>query len=268
MATYAVGDIQGCFGALQRLLKRIRFSRRDRLWLAGDLVNRGPDSLGVLRWARSMGSRVTVVLGNHDLHLLAVAYDLAPKKNRDTLRPILEAPDRDELLGWLRHQKLVHREMGYVMVHAGFLPDWTVSKALALSREIEEMLRGPRPQRLFETMYGDEPSRWRDGLRGPDRRRVIINAMTRMRLLTPSGKIDLGYSGALDGAPKGLVPWFDFPGRRSAKTPIVCGHWAALGLVTRGDLFSLDSGCAWGRALTALRLEDRKVFQVGCARLK
>ncbi len=266
MATYAVGDIQGCFDALQRLLRRVRFSPRDRLWLAGDLVNRGPDSLAVLRWARSMGGRVTAVLGNHDLHLLAVSYGLGPKKHRDTLAPILEAPDRDELLGWLRRQKLMHRELGYVMVHAGLLPQWSVSQALSLAREIEEALRGPRPARLFETMYGDEPARWSDALRGPDRRRVIINAMTRMRLLTPSGKIDLSYSGALEGAPKGLVPWFDFPGRRSARVPIVCGHWAALGLVTRPDLYSLDTGCTWGRSLTALRLEDRKVFQVGCAR--
>ncbi|HEY3447852.1 MAG TPA: symmetrical bis(5'-nucleosyl)-tetraphosphatase [Myxococcales bacterium] len=267
MATYAVGDIQGCFGALQRLLKRIRFSRRDRLWLAGDLVNRGPDSLAVLRWARSLGKRVTVVLGNHDLHLLAVSYDLAPKRHRDTLLPILEAPDREELLGWLRHQKLMHREQGYVMVHAGLLPEWSVTKALSLAREVEQVLRGPRPARLFETMYGDEPARWRDGLRGPDRRRVIINAMTRMRMLTPSGKIDLSYSGALGGAPAGLIPWFDYPGRRNLATPIVCGHWAALGLLMRDDLLSLDSGCAWGRSLTALRLEDRKVFQVGCRSL-
>lgn len=266
MATYAVGDIQGCFGELQRLLARIRFSRRDRLWLAGDLVNRGPHSLEVLRWARSLGDRVTVVLGNHDLHLLAVAYDLAPNKHRDTLGPILEAPDRGELLDWLRRQKLVHREMGYVMVHAGLLPQWTVAKALRLAGEVEAMLRGPRPRRLFETMYGDEPARWKDGLRGPDRRRVVINALTRMRMLTPSGKIDLGYSGSLEDAPTGLVPWFDYPGRRSAGTPIVCGHWAALGLFQREDLFSLDSGCAWGRSLTALRLEDRRVFQVRCRR--
>ena len=264
MATYAVGDIQGCFGALQRLLEKIRFSRRDRLWLAGDLVNRGPDSLSVLRWARSLGDRVTVVLGNHDLHLLAVHYDLAPKKHRDTLKPILKAPDRDALMDWLRQQKLLHRAQGYVMVHAGLMPAWTVRQALELAADVEGALRGPRPERLFETMYGDEPARWKDGLRGPDRRRIVINAMTRMRMLTPTAKLDLAYSGSITDAPKGLVPWFDFPGRKSASATIVCGHWAALGLVKRDDLLSLDSGCAWGRSLTAVRLEDRKIFQVGC----
>ncbi|MBI5548178.1 MAG: symmetrical bis(5'-nucleosyl)-tetraphosphatase [Deltaproteobacteria bacterium] len=265
MATYAVGDIQGCMKAVERLLKKVCFDpRRDRIWLAGDLVNRGPDSLGVLRWARSLGDRAVVVLGNHDLHLLAVAHAGAPAKRRDTLAPILEAPDRDELLGWLRRQKLLHREDRYAMVHAGLLPGWSVAQALELARELEDALAGPHAGGVFERMYGDEPRSWRDGLRGPDRRRVVINALTRMRMLTRRGEMDLGYSGSLADAPPGLIPWFDFPGRKSRRTTLICGHWAALGLVMRQDLLALDSGCAWGRQLTAVRLEDHAVFQVRC----
>ena len=267
MATYAVGDIQGCFRAMQRLLKAIRFRpARDKLWLAGDLVNRGPDSLGVLRWARSLGDRAVVVLGNHDLHLLALARAGEEPRRRDTLGPILEAPDREDLLDWLRQQKLMHHEGGFAMVHAGLLPGWTVARALALAREVEEVLRGPRADWLLETMYGDRPATWRESLRGAERYRVIINAMTRMRLLDRGDGMDLDYSGPLGGAPKGLSAWFDIAGRRSARTPIICGHWAALGLLVRPNLIALDTGCAWGRSLTAVRLEDRAVFRVRCRR--
>jgi bis(5'-nucleosyl)-tetraphosphatase (symmetrical) len=265
MATYALGDIQGCREALGRLLEEIAFHpAEDRLWLTGDLVNRGPDSLAVLRWARALGDRAVVVLGNHDLHLLAVASGLAPPKRRDTLRGMLEAPDRDELLDWLRRRPLMHCEGGFAMVHAGLLPDWTVDEALHLAREVERELRD-RPRRLFASMYGDEPSRWSGSLRASDRHRAVINAMTRMRMLSPAGDMDLAYTAAPSGAPEGLVSWFDFPGRRSRGTPIVCGHWAALGLVLRPDLIALDTGCVWGRALSAVRLEDRAVFQVDCS---
>lgn len=264
MATFALGDVQGCHEAVQRLLAEIHFRpATDRLWLTGDLVNRGPASVEVLRWARGLGDRAVVVLGNHDLHLLAVASGAAPAKRRDTVRDILEAPDRDELLDWLRHQPLMHREAGVAMVHAGLLPDWTVDEALALAREVERELRD-HPRRLFASMYGDEPARWSASLRDADRHRVVINAMTRMRMLTPAGEMDLDYSAAPTAAPAGLVSWFDFPGRASRGTPIVCGHWAALGLLLRPDLLALDTGCVWGRRLTAVRLEDRAVFHVDC----
>jgi len=262
MATYAVGDIQGCHEELLRLLERIAFdATRDRLWLAGDLVNRGPDSLSVLRWARGLGDRVVAVLGNHDLHLLAVASGRAPAKRRDTLDGILAAPDREELLDWLRRQPLLHWEDGHAMVHAGLLPGWSVDRARELAGEVERELR-KAPRRLFEAMYGNEPARWSDGLRGADRHRVIINALTRMRMLGRQGELELAYAGPPAGAPRGLVSWFDVPGRASAGTPVVCGHWAALGLVLRPDLLALDSGCVWGGKLTAVRLEDRAVFQV------
>lgn len=267
MATYAVGDIQGCHDALERLLAHVAFRPAvDRLWLAGDLVNRGPDSLRVLRWARALGDRAVVVLGNHDLHLLAVACGLGPSKPKDTMRAVLEAPDRAELLDWLSRQRLMHHEGGFAMVHAGLLPEWSIPKALELAREVERELR-EAPRRLFGSMYGDRPATWSDALRGADRHRVVVNAMTRMRMLTPAGEMDLAYTAAPSRAPTGLVSWFDAPGRLSRDTPIVCGHWAALGLLLRPDLLSLDTGCVWGRKLTAVRLEDRALFQVDCPRV-
>jgi bis(5'-nucleosyl)-tetraphosphatase (symmetrical) len=264
MATFAVGDIQGCHQALQRLLERASFNPvTDRLWLTGDLVNRGPDSLAVLRWVRELGDRAIVVLGNHDLHLLAVASGAAAAKRcDDTLLGVLEAPDREELLDWLRHQRLMHHEHGFAMVHAGLLPEWSIAKALELASEVERELR-EAPRRLFGSMYGDEPARWSDTLGRAERHRVVINAMTRMRMLDRSGAMSLSYSGAPGRAPADLVSWFDVPDRSSATTPIVCGHWAALGLLLRPDLLALDSGCVWGGQLTAVRLEDRALFQVG-----
>jgi bis(5'-nucleosyl)-tetraphosphatase (symmetrical) len=264
MATFAVGDVQGCYQTLRRLLEKASFDPvTDRLWLTGDLVNRGPDSLGVLRWARSLGDRAVVVLGNHDLHLLAVAHGRTGARCRHTLLEILEAPDGEELLDWLRHQKLMHHEDGFAMVHAGLLPEWSIAEALELAGAVERELR-EAPRRLFEVMYGDEPAKWSDALDRADRHRVVINAMTRMRMLNRAGEMDLAYSDAPSKAPAGLVSWFDVPGRASAATPVVCGHWAALGLMLRPDLLALDTGCVWGRELTAVRLEDRAVFQVGC----
>ncbi len=263
MATYAIGDVQGCHGAVRRLLERIAFRPDvDRLWLTGDLVNRGPDSLRVLRWARDLGDRAVVVLGNHDLHLLAVAHGAAPGGRTDTLRAVLTAPDREELLEWLRARPLLHREDGLALVHAGLLPEWSIEAALDLAREVEEELRRA-PRRLLASMYGDEPSRWSGALRRTDRHRVVINAMTRLRMLGRSGEMRLDYAGAPAKAPPHLVSWFDAPGRASGTTTIVCGHWAALGLVVRPDLLALDTGCVWGGRLTAVRLEDRAVFQVG-----
>ncbi len=265
MATYAVGDVQGCDDALVALLGAIAFRPGiDRLLFAGDLVNRGPASLAVLRRVRALGNDATVVLGNHDLHLLAVA---AGARRRDTLEDVLRAPDRDDLLDWLRARPLLHACAAgtgdAVVVHAGLLPAWSVDRAAALAREVERELRD-RPAQLLASMYGDEPARWDDGLRGPDRHRVVLNALTRMRLVTPDGALHLGYSGPPAGAPAGLVPWFDAPGRASDGARVVCGHWAALGLVVRPDLVALDSGCVWGRDLTALRLEDDQVFSVRC----
>jgi bis(5'-nucleosyl)-tetraphosphatase (symmetrical) len=263
MSNFAVGDIQGCYEPLRRLLEKISFRpAADRLWLTGDLVNRGPDSLHVLRWARELGDRAVIVLGNHDLHLLAVAHGAARARRDDTLQGILEAPDREELLEWLRGQRLMHQEDGFAMVHAGLLPEWPIARALELAGEVEKELR-EAPRRLFESMYGDHPSRWSDALGRSKRHRLVINAMTRMRMLTRAGEMDLSYVGAPPQAPSSLVSWFDVPGRASAATPIICGHWAALGLVVRPDLLALDTGCVWGGQLTALRLEDRAVFQVG-----
>ncbi len=265
MATFAVGDIQGCRRALLRVLEKAGFDRaRDRVWLTGDLVNRGPDSPGVLRWARGLGDRAVVVLGNHDLHLLAVAHGKRTgARCQETLGRILAEPDGRELLGWLGRQKLMHHEEGLAMVHAGLLPEWSIPQALALAREVEGELH-EAPARLFEGMYGDEPARWSDALGRAARQRIVINAMTRLRMLDRAGRMVLSYSDAPAKAPEGFVSWFDVPGRASAATPIVCGHWAALGLVLRPDLIALDTGCGSGRQLTAVRLEDRAVFQVGC----
>lgn len=268
MSTYAIGDIQGCFGALQQLLQAIAFQpRTDRLWLVGDLVNRGPDSLAVLRWARDLGDRVTVVLGNHDLHLLAVAAGAGKLHRQDTLQPILDAPDCDELLAWLAHRPLLHRQDDWVMVHAGLLPQWTVDTAESLAQEVSTILAGPQRTEFFRHMYGNQPMMWSDTLTGWDRLRLITNAMTRMRLVTRDGALDLQFKGELEQAPADLLAWFDHPQRRSRGQPIVCGHWSALGLRLSADLLALDSGCLWGGQLSALRLEDRQLRQISCREL-
>jgi len=265
MATYAVGDLQGCLAPLEKLLALIAFdAARDRLWLVGDLVNRGPDSLGCLRFAKALGDAAVVVLGNHDLHLLSLAEGLSKGRSRDTLGPVLGAEDRDELLDWLRHRPLMHVEGDFAMVHGGLLPAWSIAQARALAAEVEEELRGPGHRLLLRDMYGDRPDRWNDALAGTDRWRVVINAMTRLRVCTADGRMALGFKGDpvdLDG---NLLPWFDVPGRASRNTTVVCGHWSALGLKLREDLLALDSGCVWGRALSAVRLEDRRLFQVSC----
>lgn len=265
MATYAIGDVQGCFGALQRMLDKIRFDvARDQLWFVGDLVNRGPDSLAILRFVKNLGDRAVTVLGNHDLHLLMVAEGCAQPLKNDTLREVLEAPDRKELLHWLRCQRMMYSRDGFVMVHAGLLPSWSVEKALSLAREVEDALRGENYHELVARMYGNQPLQWRDDLSGMDRLRVIINAMTRLRVCTADGVMEFAYKGKPENSPPGYLPWYDVPGRMNRDATIICGHWSALGLLLRDDLLALDTGCLWGGNLSAVCLENRRLFQVSC----
>ncbi|MGH8672077.1 MAG: symmetrical bis(5'-nucleosyl)-tetraphosphatase [Burkholderiales bacterium] len=265
MATYAIGDIQGCYRTLMALVKHIGFKpRSDRLWLVGDLVNRGADSLDVLRWVKSQGEAVIAVLGNHDLHLLMVAEGFEPQRRGDTLGQILTAPDRDELLGWLRARHLLYREDGYALVHAGLLPQWSSARAAELAREVEDTLRGERYREALRRLYGNQPPCWSDALKGAKRRRVIVNAMTRMRFCSADGSMEFEHNGNPSQAPQGFMPWFEVPGRVSRDDTVVCGHWSTLGLRVLPNLLALDTGCLWGGPLTALRLEDRKTFQVAC----
>ncbi len=265
MATYAIGDLQGCFEPLHRLLRTIAFdAARDRLWFVGDLVNRGPDSLAVLRFVRLLGDRAVVVLGNHDLHLLAAAEGFAQLHAGDTLDEILAAPDRDALLAWLRTRPLMHVEGEYAMVHAGLVPAWTIEQASALVSEARAALAGDDYRDFCAHMYGSRPERWDDALTGWDRLRVVINAFTRMRICTPDGAMEFRHKGELADIPADYLPWFDAPGRRSRTHTVVFGHWSALGYRAGSGYLALDSGCLWGRELTAVRLEDRTVFQVPC----
>jgi len=265
MATYAIGDVQGCFLALQRLLDKIRFdSARDQLWFVGDLVNRGPDSLSTLRFVKNLGDRAVTVLGNHDLHLVMVAEGAAEPRKNDTLREVLDAPDREELLDWLRCQRMMYASDGFAMVHAGLLPSWSAEKALSLAREVEQALRAENYRELVVRMYGNQPDQWRDDLSGMDRLRVIINAMTRLRVCTGKGVMQFAHKGKPENAPPGYLPWYDVPGRLSRDATIICGHWSALGLLLRGNLLALDTGCLWGGNLSAVCLENRQLFQVSC----
>lgn len=268
MATYAIGDVQGCFDQLSQLVDSLDFDpASDRLWFVGDLVNRGPQSLEVLRYVKSLGAAAVVVLGNHDLHLLMQAEGFGRANKEDTLAAVLVAPDRDELLHWLRAQPLVHVEGAWAMVHAGLLPEWTVARAKALSDEVSAALTAPDYRDFLSHMWGPEPTAWRDDLTGWDRLRVVVNAMTRMRYVTLAGAIELRAPGAkappAEG-PAGCVPWFAMPARASTGHFIVCGHWSALGYHEQPDLLAIDTGCLWGGALTAVRLEDRRMFRLSC----
>ncbi len=266
MATYAVGDIQGCFASLQALLEKCSFSPEfDRLWLVGDLVNRGPRSLETLRFVKGLGDRAVTVLGNHDLSLLMAAEGFGKRHRSDTIDDILAAPDRDELLHWLRYQRLMHVQGDYAMVHAGLLPAWSVAEARTLAGEVEQALQAENYREFLANMWGSEPGAWDSSLTGWPRLRVIVNAMTRMRFCSPAGEMDFKAKGELSQAPAGYLPWFEVPGRRSAATVLVTGHWSALGLRLEPNLLALDSGCLWGGKLSALRLEDRGLFQVDCA---
>jgi bis(5'-nucleosyl)-tetraphosphatase (symmetrical) len=266
MATYAIGDVQGCFNGLQRLLDRISFdSTTDRLWFVGDLINRGPESLAVLRLVKGLGVRATTVLGNHELHLLAVSEGVREQRQKDTFDDVLKAPDRDEVLEWLRHRPLLHVEGGFVLVHAGLLPQWTVSQAVELAGEVQDALRADDYPGLLRSLYQPNPPlRWSDGLPPPTRLTVATMALTRLRTLTQDGAIDLTYSGPLETLPPGLQPWFDRPDRLHGDATVICGHWAALGLRIRPDLLAIDGGCVYGRRLIATRLEDRLIFEVPC----
>ncbi len=265
VATYAIGDIQGCFGALRKLIAAISFNPdRDRLWLVGDLVNRGPESLATLRFVKSLGETAITVLGNHDLHLLMVANNLAKPKRNDTLGEILAAPDRDELLHWLRLRPLLHAEGDYLMVHAGLLPSWNQVKAASLAREAEAALRADAYRDFMADLYGNQPDGWSEELSGVARLRVVFNAFTRLRLCSQQGRMEFSCKAGPEKAPSGYMPWFDVPDRASRATTIVFGHWSALGLRIRTNLLALDSGCQWGGSLSAVRLEDRQVFQVDC----
>ena len=260
MALYLIGDVQGCDSALQRLLDEISFSpSRDTLYLLGDLVNRGPDSAGVLRRLMTYGASAQCLLGNHDLHLLAVAHGVRKAGRSDTLDGVLNAPDRAAMLAWLCQQRLAILEtvagQDYLMVHAGVLPQWTAAQTMGLAAEVESVLRGPQLDDFLHQMYGNEPAQWRDDLAGAPRLRCIINALTRIRFCTPQGQMEFDAKGlTADAAPTGYFPWFDAPGRKTANTIVAFGHWSTLGWLDRPDLLSLDSGCVWGGDLSALRL--------------
>jgi bis(5'-nucleosyl)-tetraphosphatase (symmetrical) len=264
----AIGDVQGCCDALERLLDKIAPDAGTPLWFAGDLVNRGPQSLAALRRVIGLGERAVAVLGNHDLHLLAIAAGAHRPKRGDTLDDILAAPDAADLIEWLRHRPLAHHEDGKLLVHAGVLPQWDARTTLALAHEVESRLRGPDWKAFLHRLWGDEPRTWRDDLDGDERTRVIVNAMTRLRFCDASGRMDFSANGGPKAAPAGFVPWFDVPGRRTADTLVVFGHWAALGLMMRDDVIALDSGCVWGNKLSAVRLDadprKRVLVQVDC----
>lgn len=265
MPTYAIGDLQGCHASLLRLLDELKFDpAADRLWFVGDLVNRGPDSLAVLRLVKGLGEAAICVLGNHDLHLLSLAEGFGRTHKGDTLDAVLAAPDRDELLHWLRRQKLAWRERGFLMVHAGLLPGWTADDAMRRAAEAEAVLQGPDFRAFFAQMYGNTPVAWDDALEGVERLRVIVNAFTRLRYCSPAGEMEFHHKGVPGTQPAGWLPWFEVPGRRSADVTCITGHWSTLGLVNRRDLIALDTGCLWGGRMTAVRLEDRQVFSVPC----
>ena len=269
MATYAIGDLQGCFHSFIKLLTACRFDpAHDRLWLVGDLINRGPHSLGVLRWLYAHQRCINAVLGNHDLHLLAVAAGVADLHHSDTLDEILTAPDREELLTWLRHQRMLHVQDNYILLHAGLVPEWSIQLAQILAHEVEQQLRGDDYATFLKKMYGNTPNYWDESLAGYERLRVITNSLTRMRICNKQGEMEFRFKGEVKDVPEGYLPWYEIPSRASADTTVVFGHWSALGLIVRPNVIALDTGCLWGNALSAIRLEDRKVFQVKCSKLK
>ncbi|WP_431265521.1 symmetrical bis(5'-nucleosyl)-tetraphosphatase [Roseateles chitinivorans] len=269
---YLIGDLQGCCDALARLLDKIDFSpSRDRLYLLGDLVNRGPDSLTTLRRLQSLGDAAQCLLGNHDLHLLATAAGVRAPHKGDTLDAILQATDREALLEWMRGQRLAMRAQGWLMVHAGVVPQWDADQTLALADEVHALLRGPDLAEFLPQMYGNEPDRWKDDLTGVPRLRFIINVLTRIRFCNAKGRLDFKTKEGLGTAPEGFMPWFEVPERRTAGHPIAFGHWSTLGLVQRPDLLALDTGCVWGGRLTAARVAEGQaleIIQVDCVQAK
>ena len=264
---YLMGDLQGCCQALDRMLQTIDFSpSRDHLFVLGDLVNRGPDSLGVLRRLRGLDNAATCLLGNHDLHLLAVAHGVRKMHRSDTLAPILDAPDREDWLLWLRQQRLAVHAHGWLMVHAGVVPQWDAAQTVALAGDVETMLRSPEVGEFLTTMYGNEPARWDERLQGVDRWRCVVNSLTRLRFCATDGTMEFATKEGAGGAPEGYMPWFEVPGRRTEGTPVAFGHWSTLGLINRDDLLALDTGCLWGGHLTAARVDGatRELIQIAC----
>jgi bis(5'-nucleosyl)-tetraphosphatase (symmetrical) len=259
---WVIGDLQGCLDPLLELVEAL--PPQSPLWLTGDLINRGPRSLDTLRWVISQGTRVKTVLGNHDLHLLAIAIGIRKPHRNDTYDEILQAPDRDELIDWIRTRPLALYEHGWLMVHAGVLPQWTVTQTLMLAGEVQDALSGPHWTDFVKAMYGNEPDRWDDALSGYERLRVVVNALTRLRFCDQSGRMEFNTKEGVGAAPPGFMPWFEVPSRTTLGVPIVFGHWSALGLINRPDLIAIDTGCVWGRQLSAVRLSDRKVLQVQC----
>lgn len=268
MATYAIGDIQGCYHAFLALLGQLKFNpKNDQLRLVGDLINRGNGSLEVLRWCFQHQPSIKVVLGNHDLHALAVAHQLKKAHKSDTLQAILDAADGDDLLTWLRHQPLLiadvdDKQMDYAIVHAGLLPQWTIDSALVYTQEVETALQAPEYRHFLTHMYGNEPNSWQDNLSGIDRLKVITNAMTRMRICKADGEMEFAFKGLIENVPADYMPWFDAPNRQSKTTRIFCGHWSALGISQRNNVVSLDTGCLWGGQLTAICIETGAITQV------
>ncbi len=264
---YLVGDLQGCCNPFERLLQTLDFSpSRDHVYVLGDLVNRGPDSLGVLRRLRGLDNAATCLLGNHDLHLLAVAHGVRKPHRSDTLDEILNAPDRDDWLNWIRQQRLAVHAHGWLMVHAGVVPQWDAAQTVALAAEVEAMLAGPDLGEFLTRMYGNEPERWDDSLQGVPRWRCVVNSLTRLRFCSADGTMEFATKDGSDGAPDGFMPWFDVPGRRTEGTPVAFGHWSTLGLINRDDLLALDTGCVWGGQLSAVRVDGttRELIQIDC----
>lgn len=264
---YLIGDVQGCCDALQRLLQRLDFSAsRDRLWLLGDLVNRGPASLATLRKLMALSGSATCLLGNHDLHLLAAHHGVRRPHGGDTLDDILGAPDREALMDWLRHQRLAVFEAGWLMVHAGIVPQWSRDDTLAAAADVEAVLRGPALPDFLRAMYGNEPARWDPDLAGTARLRFTVNVLTRLRFCSAAGVMDFKTKDGAGAAPEGFMPWFDVPGRRTADVPVAFGHWSTLGLLARPNLLGLDTGCVWGGKLTAARIDTGapEIIQVDC----
>ncbi len=270
MATYAVGDIQGCYDEFRRLLDHIEFDpAHDKLWSVGDLVNRGPGSLAVLRWLKALGDRAVVVLGNHDLHLLALAAGNRRLINKHTMDDVLTAPDRDELLHWLRHRPLLHHSdhKRFAMVHAGLPPQWDLARARACAQELEVALRGPGHVDFLQAMYGDQPDQWSDELRGMERLRFITNCLTRLRYCTADGRLLLHEKALPGNQPDDALPWYKVPGRASRETRILFGHWSTLGYIAEHNVWALDTGCVWGGSLTAVRVRRKrpiKVYDLDC----
>ncbi|KDB08761.1 Bis(5'-nucleosyl)-tetraphosphatase, symmetrical [Burkholderia sp. lig30] len=264
----AIGDIQGCHAAFQQLVDTLALPGDTPLWIAGDIVNRGPASLATLRSLVELGPRATVVLGNHDLHLLAVSAGIRTERPGDTIGEILDAPDAEALLEWVRHRPFAHAENGMLLVHAGVLPQWDVTLALELADELSRALRAPDWHETLRQLYGNEPNQWQPNLKKRDRMRVAFNAFTRIRFCSADGAMEFRANGGPDRAPAGYLPWFDVPGRRTEDATVVFGHWAALGLMLRDNLVALDSGCVWGNRLSAVRLAAdpaaRTVTQVQC----